>query len=911
MRTNGLIAGLFLVLALGWFAPYLWPGHALAGAHPGSFSPFRENLAQELREELDRRHLVFADKLIQHHPEVVFTAEAVKARRLPAWNPWVLGGLPHLATGLSSSFYPPLWLSFLVDPPRCYAWIAALHFFLGGLFFFAMLQGLGVSRSAAFFGGVLFSASGWMSVRQEYFQLVGPAVWMPLAILGAARVAKRRSGALLLAIAVAMSFLTGFPQIAVYNVLAAGLVVLLRPVSWDRRVLTRTWSRFALACLVGLLIAAPQLFATIELVAGNRSTREQLSQEQLLDRALPPASLVSAALPELFDHPDFASRLEGLKVNLFGVLHCGHLQPGSTARFAETTFYLGPLVLLLLPLALLTKRRGTCLLFLILGSVALVLALPTPLLRISAHLPGLNVGDPKRYLFVLTVALAALAALGLEVWQSARPAARRAYLILLTGICLVLVLLTLALYLQGEPRVRQYLLERLASQFEKTAEEVAAIIPERDFMEHHGLLVRETALLTLWCCLAVAGMFFVHRSRRSGQDPSARSEPESLPSESSSSLQGPTVTPPSLTPPSGAVAVSSSRAATLVLGLAALVPLYVLWISTTSPVPLEHWNHRPPFVEALARTASHGRIARLEIADAAFPPFTPKLPMLHKIRDAQGYVAAYLLSFKELLEALQTGSTQTIGATPFRDPKVLERPLIDALDIEWLIERGPRESPPAIRGFEPVAAPVPETADSPVMTRLWRNRENLGRAWFVRELVVFASKEKCLGHLASAQFQPALEAVRFDPDPSKWANEWASKQGFALVEESATAAPDMLRVRYQPRDAVNKEAPACRMLEEVDSRLRIETSGDGGLLVISDCAYPGWTASVDQAPAEILVVDHALRGIVVPPGPHQVELVYRPRWLFPSLWAAGTGILLLLALAFLFPSGMTGKSSRE
>jgi len=49
------------------------------------------------------------------------------------------------------------------------------------------------------------------------------------------------------------------------------------------------------------------------------------------------------------------------------------------------------------------------------------------------------------------------------------------------------------------------------------------------------------------------------------------------------------------------------------------------------------------------------------------------------------------------------------------------------------------------------------------------------------------------------------------------------------------------------------------------------------LLVLSEADYPGWRATIDGQPAAIRRVDHALRGLAVPAGDHDVELRYRPR----------------------------------
>ena len=67
-----------------------------------------------------------------------------------------------------------------------------------------------------------------------------------------------------------------------------------------------------------------------------------------------------------------------------------------------------------------------------------------------------------------------------------------------------------------------------------------------------------------------------------------------------------------------------------------------------------------------------------------------------------------------------------------------------------------------------------------------------------------------------------------------------------------------------------------------------------GVLVLTDQWYPGWTVRVDGHPAQMLVVDHALRGVALAAGPHRVEFRYRPRW--PLLGLAVTILAVDLAL---------------
>jgi len=82
--------------------------------------------------------------------------------------------------------------------------------------------------------------------------------------------------------------------------------------------------------------------------------------------------------------------------------------------------------------------------------------------------------------------------------------------------------------------------------------------------------------------------------------------------------------------------------------------------------------------------------------------------------------------------------------------------------------------------------------------------------------------------------------------------------------------------------------------QRVEVRFSAEKTG---LLVLSDAYYPGWRAYLDGEPAELLRVNIALRGVVVPPGEHTVVFAYHPRWFQVG---AVLSLVTLLGLILLF-----------
>jgi hypothetical protein len=137
---------------------------------------------------------------------------------------------------------------------------------------------------------------------------------------------------------------------------------------------------------------------------------------------------------------------------------------------------------------------------------------------------------------------------------------------------------------------------------------------------------------------------------------------------------------------------------------------------------------------------------------------------------------------------------------------------------------------------------------------------------------------------------------------------------WAFFAERASAAPSPDAARGEVLDLVARgddrtvvvEAPASpptapgRVIGIArDTRtVEIEAESDGpALLVVQDAYWPGWRASVDGAPVEILAADALVRAVRWPPGRHRLAMTYDPPELRTglALSAAGAGLALLLA----------------
>jgi hypothetical protein len=71
-----------------------------------------------------------------------------------------------------------------------------------------------------------------------------------------------------------------------------------------------------------------------------------------------------------------------------------------------------------------------------------------------------------------------------------------------------------------------------------------------------------------------------------------------------------------------------------------------------------------------------------------------------------------------------------------------------------------------------------------------------------------------------------------------------------------------------------------------------------GILVVKDSPFPGWQATLNGQPAEIIQVNGLVRGVIVPAAGHyDLAMTYRPNSFVDGVRIAGAGLALLVALA--------------
>lgn len=113
------------------------------------------------------------------------------------------------------------------------------------------------------------------------------------------------------------------------------------------------------------------------------------------------------------------------------------------------------------------------------------------------------------------------------------------------------------------------------------------------------------------------------------------------------------------------------------------------------------------------------------------------------------------------------------------------------------------------------------------------------------------------------------------------------RSGYPLLERALVERP-LAGLRRPATPA------AVQVVRRDQTRVQVSVrTGGEGLLVLADPWYPQWRVTVDGRPAELLRVDHALRGVRVPAGDHQVVFTYQDRALQLGLLLSGLTLAAL------------------
>lgn len=224
-------------------------------------------------------------------------------------------------------------------------------------------------------------------------------------------------------------------------------------------------------------------------------------------------------------------------------------------------------------------------------------------------------------------------------------------------------------------------------------------------------------------------------------------------------------------------------------------------------------------------------------------------------RSIGGYHGAKLRRYQDLIERVLQPEQErfaSLANSAGMDAALAAMPVHSMLNTQYII-------------YDPAQQPIP-------------NGQALGNAWFATGWSMADGADAEMAAMESLQ------------DPRKAVVPESFSDALAGVVPGAASAGRAELVSFTPDfQEYRVSAPAT------------------GLLIFSEVHYPeGWQLTIDGEPADLLRVNYALRGVVVPTGTHTVEMAF----VLPAVQSArtvaslGSGLLLLfvlgtLAMAFL------------
>jgi hypothetical protein len=197
---------------------------------------------------------------------------------------------------------------------------------------------------------------------------------------------------------------------------------------------------------------------------------------------------------------------------------------------------------------------------------------------------------------------------------------------------------------------------------------------------------------------------------------------------------------------------------------------------------------------------------------------------------------------------------QFVGLWP--DPRART---YDLLNARYLVSQGPLDFP------EDGWPESPRLIHQQFTVYVYERPGALPKAWVATEVLV----------QDGASILATIRDPAFDPLTTALVEEQVACESPSGSEADASSAEV---VRYEPNG------------------MEVLVNSGGGLLIVSEVYYPGWRATIDGVPAELVRTDYILRGLCVPAGQHTVELVYDPPLLKVGLAITAITAVLLIGL---------------
>ena len=232
----------------------------------------------------------------QFYPWAYVLSQGLKSFSLPLWRPDIGCGFPLLAEGQSAALYPIHWLlCFLLPFPLSYHAGFILLFILSGVFSYLFFRQCSMTESGATFACIVFLFGSAYAGLFYGLMALRTLVWFPLSLYGIEKLSQRINirGSILVAFSWAMAFLGGYPQMAVYSVIAGFLYFIFRILSNGHK--KAFFCYFLIAIVLSAGLSAVQVLPTLQMALA--SARGHVGADFALQRSFNPLNVTTLLWP--------------------------------------------------------------------------------------------------------------------------------------------------------------------------------------------------------------------------------------------------------------------------------------------------------------------------------------------------------------------------------------------------------------------------------------------------------------------------------------------------------------------------------------------------------------------------------------------------------------------------------------
>lgn len=844
---------------------------------------------------------------------------------LPLWNPYIFAGMPLLASIYPGALYPFNWIFAVLSPGLAMqvVVITTYHIALIGSYLYA--RTIGITRFGGLVSATVFTFGGYMVMSMGQTSNIATAAWLGWILLAIERLSQ--SGSWLNrvlwvtvgALAIALQFFAGVPQITWYTALVAG--------AYSIFILITRGSRGSFIAGLLLMVLSASLLSAVQLLPLRElqlhTARAAIGYETFGSYSFPPRQILALVFPYLFG---------GAAIPPYRMPYSG--QWGIYA----TCGYTGLLGLICAIIAVLRPRRLLTLFWMLIAVGSLVLSfgdyLPLKLNHLLFAIPINNLFRASfRHMFEFTFAIGILAGTGVDKIRHADTANVRRLLrfstMAIAGLVIVSLIMSFALkgvHSISEPEIFVPVIFCLLS--------ALAVFGFAKFRSAGWCVL---LLLVLLADLCSFSQFLEWRGLTFNADEAIRNDPPTVSfiksRESdlksfrilsySSNIFGPNtdmLIAPNLSIARGLETVNGydmlqmARPAEMMGDMTAngairrldslgtadrsfdlLNVKYLLWerVIPKEAIELSLVNDKEVEFEANGAVADELVVVSALSNSGNVQNGTPVVSLKIHTKDGRQInqeiragrdSSEWAFDREDVRATVKHERAQIAESSPaggFDAHRYLgrirfERSTIDRIELQHL-RSDAQTTISRISLFDSESGTSTPLVSSPLSRERWRKLASFGevdvyenlrllpRAWFAKRITAIEDNR------ILARIQGRDETAIFDP----W--DGALVDSGSVPDAVASTDGSVVVTRYDP------------------NRISLKTKNDSpGFLVLSEIYYPGWTASIDGKRVRVHRTNYVLRGVSVPAGEHDVEFTFRSRSFLQGAYLSGAGVALLL-----------------